>query len=114
TTAQWDQKLERYYKDASIYRAGLEYRYENIALRGGLAYDRNPISDKYLEPSLPDSDRWIFTVGAGYTMGNLTIDLGYMFVRFKQREVIGTIIGFDGVYNSSAHLLGINFSYKLF
>ncbi|MCS7229876.1 MAG: outer membrane protein transport protein [Candidatus Kryptonium sp.] len=114
TTAQRDQKLERYYKDASIYRAGLEYRFENIALRGGIAYDRNPISDKYLEPSLPDSDRWIFTVGAGYTMGNLTIDLGYMFVRFKQREVIGTIVGFDGVYNSSAHLLGINFSYKLF
>lgn len=114
TSAQTDQKLERYYKDVAIYRAGLEYRVGNIALRGGIAYDQNPISDKYLEPSLPDADRWEFTLGAGYTIGNLTIDLGYMFVRFKQREVIGTIVGFDGVYNSNAHLLGINFSYKLF
>jgi len=114
TQAQKDQKLERYYRDDSIYKAGLEYRFGNFALRGGIAYDRNPIDDKYVEPSLPDSDRWEFTFGAGYTMGNLTIDLGYMFVRFKQREVIGTVVGFDGVYNASAHLLGINFSYKLF
>ncbi len=114
TSAQTDQKLERYYKDASIYKAGLEYRFGNIALRGGIAYDQNPISDKYVEPSLPDADRWEFTLGAGYTVGNLTIDLAYMFVRFKQREVIGTVVGFDGVYNASAHLFGINFSYKLF
>lgn len=114
TSAQTDQKLERYYKDASIYKAGIEYRFENFALRGGIAYDQNPIDDKYVEPSLPDADRWEFTVGAGYTFGNLTVDLGYMFVRFKQREVIGTIVGFDGVYNASAHLLGINFSYKIF
>jgi long-chain fatty acid transport protein len=114
TSAQKDQKLERYYHNASIYRAGLEYRLGNFALRGGIAYDQNPIDDKYVEPSLPDADRWEFTLGAGYTMGNLTVDLGYMFVRFKQREVIGTVVGFDGVYNASAHLLGINISYKLF
>jgi long-chain fatty acid transport protein len=114
TSAQKDQKLERYYHNASIYRAGLEYRLGNFALRGGIAYDQNPIDDKYVEPSLPDADRWEFTLGAGYTMGNLTVDLGYMFVRFKQREVIGTVVGFDGVYNASAHLFGINISYKLF
>jgi len=114
TTAQQDQTLERYYKDVSIYKAGLEYRFGSLALRAGIAYDQNPIDDKYVEPSLPDADRWEFTFGAGYTFGNLTVDLGYMFVRFKQREVIGTVVGFDGVYNSSAHLLGINFTYKIF
>ncbi len=114
TSAQTDQKLERYYKDVPLYKAGLEYRFGNFALRGGIIYDKNPIDDKYVEPSLPDSDRWEFTLGAGYTLGNITVDLGYMFVRFKQREVIGTVVGFDGVYNASAHLLGINFSYKIF
>ena len=114
TAAQKDLEEPKNFKNSYILRGGAEYRFGNFAVRAGVLWDKNPVEDKYLDPSLPDADRLGISAGFGYKMGSLKVDVAYMFLRFKQREVRGTVIGFDGVYNSSAHLLGVNISYEIF
>ena len=74
-----------------------------------------------MEPSLPDSDRIGFNIGLGYKITpNISVDLAYMFLRFTERTIeksevdyTSGVAGFNGTYNSSAHLLGLNFSYLI-
>ena len=94
---------------------------ESFDLRGGILYDSSPVKDEWVEPSLPDASRWGFNIGFGYKFTpNLVLDLAYMYLRFDERTIENSnvdytsgIAGFNGVYNSSAHLLGINLSYYL-
>jgi len=112
----------RDYTDAWIIRLGGEYHMSDVFdLRGGLLYDSNPVKDELVEPSLPDADRIGFNIGLGYKITeNISVDLAYMFLRFEERTVTnsevdytGGAAGFNGTYNSSAHLLGLNFSYLI-
>lgn len=120
-----DLSAVRDYENTYIARLGAEYELtSNFALRGGLFYDNNPVKDEYVEPTLPDSDRIGFNIGLGYKLSDkFSIDLAYLFLRFSEREITtskenysgisGANAPFNGVYNSSAHLFGINFSYSL-
>ena len=110
----------RNYTDSWIARFGAEYHMsDKFDLRGGLLYDSNPVKDEWVEPSLPDADRLGFNIGFGYKITpNLSVDLAYLFLRFTERTIensnvdyTGGAAGFNGTYNSSAHLFGINLSY---
>lgn len=105
----------RDYENSFIIRAGLEYALnENFDLRGGLLYDKNPVKDEYVEPTLPDADRIGINVGFGYELSNgLVIDFAYMYLLFMEREVTNSVYGFNGTYNSNAHLVGLNLGYAL-
>ena len=116
-----DLSSERLYQNTYIARLGLEYKAsETLALRTGIYYDNNPVRDKLLEPSLPDADRIGFNFGIGYDLtDHLTLDLAYLYILFEERTIKNSEISytpgfapFNGVYNSKAHIMGINFSYK--
>jgi long-chain fatty acid transport protein len=112
----------RDYTDAWIARLGAEYHMsDKFDLRGGLLYDSNPVKDELVEPTLPDADRLGLNIGFGYKITpNISVDLAYLYLRFAERTVTnsevdytGGVAGFNGTYNSSAHLLGLNFSYLI-
>ncbi len=116
-----DVSAPRLYNNSFIARVGTEYKMnEDVAFRGGLYYDKNPVSDEYVEPSLPDADRIGFNVGFGYAITkNIHVDVAYMFIRFAERKITDSEVEytsgdskFNGVYNMSAHLFGVNFSYN--
>ena len=118
---QEDLSAVRDYENSWIARLGGQYQlFDNFDLRGGLFYDKNPVKDSRVEPTLPDSDRLGFNIGFGYDISeSLTLDIAYLFLRFDERKIDNSDedygIGdtpFNGVYNSSAHLFGINFSYN--
>ncbi|MEW6703001.1 MAG: outer membrane protein transport protein, partial [Bacteroidota bacterium] len=96
-------------------RGGLEYKAsESFALRGGVFYDRNPVKDEYVEPTLPDADRVGLNVGFGGKLTeNLGIDFSYLLLLFADRQITGSKFGFNGTYSNVAHLFGLNFSYSL-
>ncbi len=116
-----DVSAPRMYNNSFIARFGTEYNVNDaLNLRGGIYYDKNPVPDEYVEPSLPDADRIGFNVGVGYAITkNIHVDLAYMFIRFAERKIENSKVEytsgdskFNGVYNSSAHLFGVNFSYN--
>jgi len=112
----------RDYSDGWIARLGAEYHMsDEFDLRGGLLYDSNPVKDELVEPTLPDADRIGLNIGFGYKITpNLSIDLAYLFLRFAERKIENSEVdytngaaGFNGTYNSSAHLIGLNLSYYI-
>ncbi|MEW5799384.1 MAG: porin [Bacteroidota bacterium] len=101
------------YEDTYILRIGGEYTMDALQIRFGYLFDNNPVQDKYTEPLLPDADRHGYNIGFGYALNeNMVIDIAYLFLQFRDRTVTGTEIDFDGVYQSRANLLGINFGYS--
>jgi len=109
---------ERNYKDSWQLRFGAEYSelgIKGLTIRGGIAYDKNPIRDRYVDPTLPDADRWLFSGGLSYNLTDyLAVDVAYIFIRTKQREVTNTTAGgIDGVYNTYANLPSFGLTMKL-
>ena len=112
----------RDYSDGYIARLGAEYAVtECLDLRGGLLYDKNPVKDELVEPTLPDADRLGLNIGFGYKITpNISLDLAYLYLRFAERTIENSEVhyssgaaGFNGTYNSPARLFGLNLSYYI-
>ena len=99
------------WKDVWAYKVGGQYSVtDNLDLRAGYAFDKNPIPDSTLGPELPDSDRHNFSAGIGIHKNNVALDLAYMYVMFKDRTVANTIQ--TGTYSSDVHIMGANLTVK--
>lgn len=115
-----DLSSPRNYFDSFIARLGGEYKLlSNVDLRAGILFDKNPIRDPYVDPTLPDADRIGFNFGVGYKLNeNISFDFAYMFLRFAERTITNSLINYggntplNGTYNSSSHLFGFNVSYN--
>jgi long-chain fatty acid transport protein len=106
--------VERNYEDSYSLRFGLEYMInEQFAVRAGYLRDNKAVPDKYLEPTLPEGNRNLFSIGAGYAMDNLTIDAYYMMLMQEDREIDNSAFMFNGTYKGSANLFGISLGYGL-
>lgn len=113
TAAQTNQVQIENYKDTYMLRIGAEYTYCLWQFRAGYIYDHSPVEDAYVDPLLPDANRNDICVGVGYKLTeSIQLDVAYMFVGFKQRTVTNTISQFDGTYNSTADLFGLDISYR--
>jgi len=114
TAAVTDLKSKKDWKDASSIRLGVEYRWnEQLALRLGAMRDDDPAPDKYVDPSLPGAERWLFSLGGGYTFGNLTVDMGYMLLLQDDRTIKDSEAGFNGTYESTANLMTLTLGYAI-
>jgi len=113
---------EREFENSFIFRLGSEYKVSQpLTLRGGVLYDKNPVKDERLDPTLPDADRTGLNIGLSYKLiDNLSLDLAYLYLMFTERTIttskefipLGTsLTPINGTYKSSAHLIGMNLSY---
>lgn len=117
-----DISSPRLYENSYCIRFGGEYElFEKFFIRAGILLDKNPIKDEYLDPLLPDSDRWGFSGGFGYSLtNNLTFDFAYLFIRSNQRTIENSKVSyagngfspFNGTYNSTADLVSVTFNYS--
>jgi long-chain fatty acid transport protein len=115
STSASSETIPRNYNDSFIARLGFEYKATDaFAVRFGALYDKNPVPDMYVEPTLPDADRVGLNIGFG---GKLTehigIDFSYMFLYFPDRIVSNSYFGLNGTYSNQAHLIGVDLSYSL-
>ncbi len=105
---------ERNFQDSWQIRVGSEYKefgVEGLTLRAGIAYDENPIPEQYVDPTLPDADRWEFSGGLSYAFNeHITVDAAYIFIQGQQRRVEDTHSGIDGVYNTYANIPSVGFT----
>ena len=97
------------YRNTYILRFGGEYTMNDVQIRAGVLLDRSPVTGKYVEPLLPDANRTGWNLGLGYKITeSINVDLAYMFLKFDQRKAVGTLVNFDGTYNSIANLIALN------
>jgi long-chain fatty acid transport protein len=111
---------EKDWKNTWALRIGGQYRLsDQWKLRAGYVYDQNPVPSDRFETSLPDSDRQGVTIGAGYAIGNITVDASYMYLLFKNRTISNSFAGglmpdpsLNGTYKSSAQIAAVTVGYK--
>lgn len=112
---------EKNWRDTWSLRLGAQYTLSDAwKLRAGYIYDQSPVDDTYFETLVPDSDRQAISLGAGHTMGNVTIDVAYLYLRFNSKFMADSKVddatltpdALQGHYNRTAHLAGITIGYK--
>lgn len=76
------------WKNTSTLRFGSYYALnKNWELRGGIAVEESPIPNHTLNPAIPGADLLTLNAGLGYKWENISLDVGYMAVFYKNRRV---------------------------
>jgi long-chain fatty acid transport protein len=115
---QTTQKAEKAWTNSYVLRLGGEYRMNEWSFRAGFIYDATPQPNKFVEPILPDANRYEGTIGLGYKFaGNWSVDVAYQYISFAERTVTGPTTGdlnaFPGTYKNSANLFALSLGYSL-
>ena len=110
----------RNYSDANIYRLGIQHKKDDeLTLRGGIYFDKSPISNGYYTPETARNDAVGLTAGASYQLSeNMEIDASFLYLMFDEfdgsydhYDQSGTIISFDGSYKTSVTSIGFGVNY---
>lgn len=77
------------YDDGWFFSAGAEYKWnDRLALRGGIAFEKSPITDQVRTPRLPDNDRFWIALGASYQVTpRISLDAGYTHIFVKDTPI---------------------------
>ncbi len=106
------------WRDTNTYRIGFTYHNTpKITTMYGFAYDETPVPAATLGYELPDSDAYIFSIGALYKYTkNLTIGMSYLYDYKTSRRLTLADANQNGILgkfsNASAQLLNISFNYR--
>jgi long-chain fatty acid transport protein len=80
--------LPQDWKDTSTIRAGTVYKVnKSFELRTGFSLDQTPIPNRTLNPAIPGADILTLNGGFGYAWNSFNVDLGYMAIFYKDRQV---------------------------
>jgi len=107
---------QRDWHDTSALRLGLTYDVnDSLSLMGGFAYDENPAPTENIGFELPDSNAWLYSLGAQYKVSeNLDVGIAALY-DYKQSRTV-QVAPTDNVYgeftNASALLVTVGVNYK--
>lgn len=94
---------------------------ESISILVGYLYSGNPVPDETFEPSIPDSNTHLFTLGTSIKRKDFKIDVAYGFQKLEDREKKNPIgdpfnpsdlnSKVNGEYRSHLHMIGLSLTY---
>lgn len=106
--------------DSMRYNIGVEYALTDaVDLRAGYIFDESPVRDEYSDYMVPTNDRHLLSAGVGYTYGDWTFDVSYMYIMVDTRYYDVTDRGDNatgGVLtgeskDGNAHIFGLSVGY---
>jgi long-chain fatty acid transport protein len=106
--------LRQDWKDTWTFGLGADWDVmPEVTLRAGYIYLQSPVPDETLAPTLPDADRSVITVGAGYHSGQQSLDVAYGLSIIGDREIdTNQNPAFNGKYETSSHIVSISYGYN--
>lgn len=108
---------EKDWNDVMRYFAGVEYGLTDaLTVRVSYVYDEDPIPDRTADYIVPSDNRHIISLGLGYTIRDITIDVTYSQLLIEDRNNVAARLG-EGVFPSdfvdgSASMVGVSVSSK--
>ncbi len=100
-----DQQTLLNWRDSLILRTGAEYRpTDRLSLRAGYCYVPTYVSNNTLNPSNPDSNQHVGSVGLGYKIETIDLDFFYAAGFYGDRRVENEIL--SGRYETFVHYFG--------
>lgn len=94
--------------------AGVQFKKsEKVSLRSGVGFDQSPMQDGYLDPRMPDANKFMFSCGVSYKLKkNFSLDGSFTFKDFKERKgSSGLSDNFNGTYKTYQYIIGIGLQY---
>lgn len=95
--------------NSMFYEFGVQYALsESWMLRGGYIFSENTVPDATFSATLPDNDRHVFSIGAGYTKGRISVDVAYQYSLTEDRTITVPPQGDPGLlgtWESQSHAL---------
>ncbi|MBU1234903.1 MAG: OmpP1/FadL family transporter [Proteobacteria bacterium] len=110
--ARVNQPIPKNWEDSDSYRIGLSYELNPTwTLMAGFAYDETAVPDATLGFELPDSDSFLYSIGARYRVNErMELGVAYLYDYKTSRSVSNDTI--NGTFtDASAHLLSFGLSY---
>jgi long-chain fatty acid transport protein len=118
TPRDWD--------DTWAFNIGGEYQLnETITLLAGYLYGDNPVPDSTFDPSIPDADSQVMTLGTLISSGSWDLALAYGYEHHKDRSKNNAIAdpldpgaatypasAASGVYSADSHLFALSVGYR--
>ncbi len=110
------------WKDTYSVSIGGKYQLnDTISLLAGYLYSGNPVPDNTFEPSIPDANTHLFTIGTSIMKNNFKIDLAYGYQKLQERNKNNSVgdpisaspaFTANGRYKSHLHILGLSLTYR--
>ncbi len=120
----------RNYKTVINVGAGVEHSIKDFRLRAGMYYDQSPVQNGYMTAETPDANTIGTTVGMGYKLGAMSLDLGFLYINKMTRvndpikfnsadatvittsQTTSNIVGPKGTFETNAFIPSFALSYK--
>lgn len=106
---------QRNWKNVFGFNAGAKYKLnDTFSLLAGYLYGNSPVPDNTFDPTIPDSDTHVFSVGTDMDYKKFKVALAYAYQLFEGRTKSNSIDppASNGKYESDAHLLALSFVYR--
>lgn len=114
---------EKRWHDAWAFRFGGNYEIRpGMKVRAGYIYDLTPVPDYSFDPTIPDANRHIFTLGSDLEIKQFTLGFAYNYILSENRSKANAItinglplppaLQANGKYKSDNHSLGFSLAYK--
>jgi long-chain fatty acid transport protein len=114
---------EKNWRDALAFRFGGNYELlPGMKARIGYIYDLTPVPNSTLDPTIPDANRHIFTLGGDTQIKGFTLGFAYNFILAENRSKANTLtinnvplpapLQANGKYKSYNNSLGFSLAYK--
>lgn len=98
--------IKHYYGPAHNLRAGAEWRFGPLSLRGGYAYYGSPYKNNF-----NDASRKSVTAGMGYSTGKFIIDLAYVHTTYSEDYYMYSLSS-GNTFNENMYVAPVNNSFK--
>jgi len=110
------------YQDGWFFSAGAEYQWtDQLMVRGGVGFERSPVTDQVRMPLVPDNDRTWLSAGATYQYTKkLSFDLAYSHIFVKSTSInidasnpwFGVGGGYTGDISSHVDIISVAMKYR--
>jgi long-chain fatty acid transport protein len=100
------------WKDSWYYEFGTEYQIDDHwVVRGGYIFSVNTVPTSTFGPSVPDSNRHVFSIGGGYSTKRMSVDLVYQYSLSVDRTVNNGTAA-DGTWQSASQAVMVTSTLK--
>jgi long-chain fatty acid transport protein len=111
------------YDDGWFFSVGAEYQWtDRLTVRGGVGYEKSPITDQVRIPLLPDNDRYWLSIGGTYQLTpKMSFDVAYshLFVKDTSVNITATSgnpwfdgVSYTGTVDSHIDIISVGLKYR--
>lgn len=98
------------WESSFIYEFGVTRQFGTYHVSAGYLYSENSVPNESFNPSVPDSNRHVFSVGFGRKVDRYSWDIAYQYA-YGPRRTIDRGTAADGTYRFESHALSISLGY---